>query len=297
MVTKLSKSATPAGIPKAAKASNASKSPKAASSNPVALVTGASSGIGEVLARCFASAGHDVILVARSADKLKALAQELEAAHGIVALVQPADLSLPGAAVKLFEALRAKQRHIDVLVNCAGVLYQGSFLNIDTAQHQQIIDLNITGVTSMLGAFLPDMVARADVDGPKRVLNVASIAAFQPIPALASYAASKAYVLSLSESLSEELKGTGVTVTALCPGITATNMLSSAASANDKVSRIPGFMVGDVNDVAHQGFEACMKGRAVCVPGAINQATTLATRASPKWLVRKLGGLLGRKAL
>ena len=297
MVTKLSKSATPAGIPKAAKASNATKSPKATSSNPVALVTGASSGIGEVLARCFASAGHDVILVARSADKLKALAQELEAAHGIVALVQPADLSLPGAAVKLFEALRAKQRHIDVLVNCAGVLYQGSFLNIDTAQHQQIIDLNITGVTSMLGAFLPDMVARADVDGPKRVLNVASIAAFQPIPALASYAASKAYVLSLSESLSEELKGTGVTVTALCPGITATNMLSSAASANDKVSRIPGFMVGDVNDVAHQGFEACMKGRAVCVPGAINQATTLATRASPKWLVRKLGGLLGRKAL
>ncbi len=297
MVTKLSKSATPAGIPKAAKASNAAKSPKATSSNPVALVTGASSGIGEVLARCFASAGHDVILVARSADKLKALAQELEAAHGIAALVQSADLSVPGAAVKLFEALRAKQRHVDVLVNCAGVLYQGSFLNIDAAKHQQIIDLNITGVTSMLSAFLPDMVARTDVDGPKRVLNVASIAAFQPIPALASYAASKAYVLSLSESLSEELKGTGVTVTALCPGITATNMLSSAASANDKVSRIPGFMVGDVNVVAHQGFEACMKGRAVCVPGAINQATTLATRASPKWLVRKLGGLLGRKAL
>ncbi len=288
MVTKLSKSAKPANPKKAA---------KAASSNPVALVTGASSGIGEVLARCFASAGHDLILVARSADKLKALASELEAAHGIFAVAHAVDLSMPGAAAKLFDALQAKQRHIDVLVNCAGVLEQGPFLTIDAAKHQQIIDLNISGVTSMLSAFLPDMVARADVDGPKRVLNVASIAAFQPIPSLASYAASKAYVLSLSESLSEELKGTGVTVTALCPGITATNMLRAAAGANDKVSRIPSFMVGDVNDVAHQGFEACMKGRAICVPGAINQATTLATRATPKWLVRKLGGLLGRNAL
>ena len=303
MVTNASKSSKSSQSAKAAKSSRpaaagkAAKPTQAASSNPVALITGASSGIGEVLARCFASAGHDVILVARSSDKLKALAQELESAHGIVALAQSVDLSVPGAAVKLFEALQARQRHVDVLVNCAGVLYQGSFLSIDAAKHQQIIDLNVMGVTSMLSAFLPDMVARADVDGPKRVLNVASIAAFQPIPALASYAASKAYVLSLSESLSEELKGTGVTVTALCPGITATNMLSSAASANDKVSRIPGFMVGDVNDVAHQGFEACMRGRAVCVPGAINQATTLATRASPKWLVRKLGGLLGRKAL
>ena len=288
MVTKSSKSA---------KTTKPVKGTRPASSNPVALVTGASSGIGEVLAQCFAGAGHDVILVARSADKLKSLANELEAAHGISALALASDLSVPGAAAKLFEVLQARQRHVDVLVNCAGVLEQGPFLGIDAAKHQQIIDLNISGVTSMLSAFLPDMVARADVDGPKRVLNVASIAAFQPIPALASYAASKAYVLSLSEALSEELKGTGVTVTALCPGITATQMLSTAAGANDKVGRIPSFMVGDVDDVAHQGFEACMKGRAICVPGALNQATTLATRATPKWLVRKLGGLLGRNAL
>ncbi len=288
MVTKSSKSS---------KSSQPATSAATASGNPVALVTGASSGIGEVLAHCFARAGHDVILVARSADKLKALASELEAAHGISALAQPADLSVPGAAAKLFAALHAKARHVDVLVNCAGVLEQGPFLNIDAAKHQQIIDLNISGVTSMLSAFLPDMVARAHADGPKRVLNVASIAAFQPIPTLASYAASKAYVLSLSESLSEELKGTGVTVTALCPGMTATNMLSAAAGANEKVSRIPSFMVGDVNEVAQAGFDACMKGDAICVPGAINLATTLATRAAPKWLVRKLGGLLGRNAL
>jgi uncharacterized protein len=285
MVTKLSKSAKPA------------KPPKTASANPVALVTGASSGIGEVLVQCFARAGYDVILVARRADKLKSLATELEAAYGISALVQSVDLSMPAAAAKLFGALQAKQRHVDVLVNCAGVLEQGPFLNIDAAKHQQIIDLNISGVTSMLSAFLPDMLARADMGSPKRVLNVASIAAFQPIPTLASYAASKAYVLSLSESLSEELKGTGVTVTALCPGMTATSMLSSAASANDKVSRIPSFMVGDVNEVAQAGFDACMKGDAICVPGVINLATTLAARATPKWLVRKLGGVLGRNAL
>lgn len=297
MVTKSSKSSTTAQAARPAKPTKSANPGGAASSNPVALVTGASSGIGEVLARCFASAGHDVILVARSRDKLQSLASELEAEHGIKAMPQAVDLSVPGAAQKLFDVLQAKQRHVDVLVNCAGVLEQGPFLSLDAAKHQQIIDLNISGVTSMLSAFLPDMVARANVDGPKRVLNVASIAAFQPIPSLASYAASKAYVLSLSEALSEELKGSGVTVTALCPGITATNMLTSAASGNDKVNRIPSFMVGDVNDVAHQGFEACMKGRAVCVPGAINQATTLAARASPKWLVRKLGGMLGRNAL
>ena len=294
MVTQLSKSTKAA---KATQTTQPTKSTQAASGNPVALITGASSGIGEVLARCFANARHDVILVARSADKLKALAQELEMAHGVSALAQSADLSVPGAAAKLFAALQAKGRHVDVLVNCAGVLEQGPFLSIDAAKHQQIIDLNISGVTSMLSSFLPDMVARAGADDPKRVLNVASIAAFQPIPALASYAASKAYVLSLSEALSEELKGTGVTVTALCPGMTATNMLSAAAGANDKVSRIPSFMVGDVNDVAQAGFDACMKGDAICVPGAINLATTLATRATPKWLVRKLGGLLGRNAL
>jgi uncharacterized protein len=172
-------------VTKSSKSAKAAKPTQAASGNPVALVTGASSGIGEVLAHCFARAGHDVILVARSADKLKALASELKAAHGISALAQSADLSVPGAAAELFAALQAKQRHVDVLVNCAGVLEQGPFLNIDAAKHQQIIDLNISGVTSMLSAFLPDMVARASVDAPKRVLNVASIAAFQPIPTLA----------------------------------------------------------------------------------------------------------------
>jgi short-subunit dehydrogenase len=143
----------------------------------------------------------------------------------------------------------------------------------------------------MLAHFLPPMVAR----GSGRVLNVASVAAFQPIPMLATYAASKAYVLSLSESLSEELKPSGITVTALCPGITATHMLTSAAQANQQLRKLPGFLVGDVAEVARQGFEACMKGDAICVPGAVNQAAMLASRSAPKWLVRRIGGLVARK--
>ena len=264
----------------------------AAASRPLALVTGASSGIGEALSHCFAKADHDVILVARSADKLKALADELKSRYGVVATVQAADLSLPGAAAKLGAALKRKKLAPDVLVNCAGVLSQGEFTSLSAATHQQMIDLNISGLTSMISEFLPGMVEQAG-----RILNVASIAAFQPIPSLAIYAASKAFVLSLTESLAEEMRGTGVTVTALCPGVTATAMLTSAARANGKVSDIPAFMVGDVNDVARQGFEACMRGDVICVPGAMNRAITLGSRATPKWLVRKIGGLIVRKAL
>lgn len=263
----------------------------------VALVTGASSGIGEALAHCFADAGHDVILVARSADKLRALAIELKSRHGVRVHVAAADLSMPGAAAKLGVALKRKKHAPDVLVNCAGVLSQGLFTGMSAATHQQMIDLNISGLTAMISEFLPGMTERAGQGRRGHILNVASIAAFQPIPSLATYAASKAFVLSLTESLSEEMKGTGVTVTALCPGVTATAMLTGAASANDKFGQLPAFMVGKVNDVARQGFEACMRGDVICVPGAMNRAVTLGSRATPKWLVRKIGGLIVRNAL
>lgn len=275
----------------AKKSTSTSSSPT--SSRPTALITGASSGIGETLADCFAAAKHDVILVARSEGKLKALAETLATKYGVAVSVQPADLSKPGAAAQLLAALSRKQSSVDVLVNCAGVLEQGAFTAIDNTKHQNIIDLNISGLTAMLSAFVPGMVER----GRGRVLNVASVAAFQPVPTLASYAASKAYVLSLSESLAEELRGTGVTVTALCPGITATNMLKQAAGANDKLSQLPDFLVADVQDVANLAFAATMRGDAICVPGVVNQAAMIASRSTPKWLVRRIGGLLGRKAL
>ena len=257
---------------------------------PIALVTGASSGIGEELARCFACASHDLVLVARSADKLQALAGELEEQHQIRALVLPTDLAEPDAVRPLVTTLKRRRRLPDVLVNCAGVLQHEQFAQMKPADHQAIIDLNISALTGMLSHFVPLMLKR----GSGRVLNVASIAAFQPIPTLATYAASKAYVLSLTEALSQELKGSGVTVTALCPGITATSMLTAATQADQRLSRLPGFLIGDVGDVARQGFDACMRGEVICVPGVINWTAMLASRSTPKWLLRRVGGMLSR---
>jgi len=262
-----------------------------ATAAPVALITGASSGIGEALAHRFALAGHDLVLVARSADKLQALAEALTAAHGVKAWVAPADLAQPGAAATLAAAMKRARRPIDVLVNCAGVLEYGPFVTLPAARQQQMIDLNISGLTAMLAQFVPAMVAR----GQGRVLNVASIAAFQPVPALATYAATKAYVLSLTESLSEELKGTGVTVTALCPGITATHMLTQASETSAVLGKLPKLLVGSAEDVADEGFDACMKGETIRVPGALNLATVVAGRVTPKWLLRRVSGALVRR--
>jgi hypothetical protein len=268
------------------------KSPKTVQSL-TALVTGASSGIGEALARCFAADGHDLVLVARSADKLEAQAETLRQAHGIRVTVMPSDLSRPDAAKKLHAALKRKKIAIGVLVNNAGVLDHGAFIDIAAEKHQALIELNISGLTAMVAHFLPPMVER----GQGRILNVASIASFQPVPSLATYAASKAFVLSLTESLAEELKGTGVTVTALCPGITATGMLAGATDSNPQLAKLPRFVVGEVDAVAAEGYKACMNGEVIKVPGAVNLAAILAARASPKWIVRKITGSVFRRAL
>jgi short-subunit dehydrogenase len=258
-----------------------------------ALVTGASSGIGEDLARCFAKDGFALVLVARSADKLRALAAELKSAHGTQVLVLPADLSQPAAAQALAAALQRKRVTVDVLVNNAGVLEQGAFCDIAAQRHQELIDLNVSGLSAMLAQFLPGMRQR----GWGRVLNVASIAAFQPVPMLATYAATKAFVLSLTESLSEELKGSGVSITALCPGVTATQMVSRATEANAKLAKLPAFLIGDAAEVAADGWRACMRGEVIKVPGVANLAGTLAARATPKWLLRSLSGMLARRSL
>jgi len=257
------------------------------------LVTGASSGIGEALARCAAADGCALVLVARSADKLEALAQSLRAGFGVPARVLPADLAQPGAAAALAAELRRRRIALDVLVNNAGILENAPFVKTPAARHQALIDLNVSALTALLAETLPAMVKR----GRGRVLNVASIAAFQPVPTLATYAATKAYVLSLTESLAEELKGTGVTVTALCPGITATAMLTGAAESNPRLARLPSFIVGDVDQVARDGWRACRRGQVIKVPGAANLAATLGGRATPKWLLRRIAGTVTRKAM
>lgn len=257
-----------------------------------ALITGASSGIGAELAQCFAAGGHDVILVARSEDKLKALAAQLESAHGVKSWSMASDLAQAGAVPELCEKLKKSKHQIDILVNCAGVLEHGAFARMAPSKNQHMIDLNLSALTAMLATLVPPMVER----GYGRVLNVASIAAFQPVPSLATYAATKAYVLSLTESLAEELAGTGVTITALCPGITATPMMAGAQQHSPALE-LPSFVVGDAATVAAQGYAGCMRGDVIVVPGTINLATTLASRATPKWLLRKISGVLGRKSI
>jgi short-subunit dehydrogenase len=258
-----------------------------------ALITGASSGIGEALAKCFARDGHALVLVARSADKLKALARALANEFGVRVTVLPADLSQTGAAVALAAGLKRKRISVDVLVNNAGVLEHGAFVGMPAQRHQQLIDLNVSALTAMLAQFVPAMVER----GHGRILNVASIAAFQPVPSLATYAATKAYVLSLTESLAEELRGSGVTVTALCPGVTDTPMVSTATAQSPGLAKLPGFLIGDVDAVATEGYRACMNGEVIRVPGVLNFAATVAGRATPKWLLRRIAGALGRSAI
>ncbi len=217
----------------------------------------------------------------------------LQTEFGVKAIPIAADLAQADAAQTLAATLRRRRIAIDMLVNSAGVLEQGGFVKMAPRRVQPMLDLNVAGLTAMLSAFVPAMVER----GRGRVLNVASIAGFQPVPSLAVYAATKAYVLSLTESLAEELRGTGVTATALCPGITATRMLSAAVETNARLARLPAFVIGDVEAVAAEGYRACMRGDVICVPGAVNAAATLAGRAVPKWLVRRLAGAIGRSAM
>ena len=260
---------------------------------PTALVTGASSGIGEALARCFAAGGHDLVLVARSEERLRAVAERLAAAHGVKARIECTDLTQRGAARQLAARMKRARQQIDVLVNCAGVLEHGRFVETPIERQFELIDLNVSALTEMLACFVPTMVAR----GSGRVLNVASIAAFLPVPTLATYAATKAYVLSITESLSEELKDTGVTVSALCPGITATHMLSAAQQASASLKHLPELMIGSAESVAAEGYEACLAGDVIRVPGALNLATALAAGAIPKWLLRRVSGSLVRRSV
>jgi uncharacterized protein len=257
------------------------------------LVTGASAGIGRELARVFAQHGHDLVLVARSADRLESLAAELRREHTREVRVLPRDLLEPRAPESIFEALCAAGVEVDVLVNDAGVLELGGFDTLPLAALERMIELNTRVLTSLTRLFLPPMRER----GRGRILNVASAAAFQPLPALAVYAATKAFVLSLSEALSEELAGTGITVTVVCPGLTTTDMTDKAKASNPNAGYFPDFLMADAGDVALAAYRACEAGRVIEVPGLTNRVLTDWSRLQPRWVTRMLGGVVGRRFL
>lgn len=257
------------------------------------LITGASAGIGEALAGKFAAGGFDLILVARSKDKLTALAKELSAAHNVDVRVISSDLTVAGAPRKLFNNVARLGLQVDVLVNNAGVLEMGAFKSMEPETVGRMVRLNTVAVAELAALYAPGMAARHS----GRILNVASIASFQPVPSLAAYAATKSFVLSLTESLSEELRRDGVTVTALCPGITETNMFTTIKKSNDRTDYLPSFLVSEVEVVAQEGYDACMKGEVVRVPGLANALTASVGRASPRWLTRLVAGAIGRQMM
>lgn len=257
------------------------------------LITGASAGIGRALAAEFASQGHDLILVARSVDALRDLAAELATLHGVRAVDIPMDLATRRSASELKLAVKQRDLGVDVLVNNAGVLEAGAFRLMDPDALYRMLQLNTQTLTQLTRLFVGPMVER----GWGRVLNVASIAAFQPVIGLAAYAASKAYVLSLSEALNEELRGSGVAVTTLCPGLTDTDMATQANQLNPDLPAIPPMLLSSVESVAREGYRACMRGEAVRVPGLANRIGTFWSQVQPRWVVRTLGGLIGRGML
>ena len=247
-----------------------------------ALITGASGGIGEELARLFAGNEHDLVLVARSEEKLEALGGELSRAHGVQSRALAADLADPAAPPRLFQSIEDLGITIDVLVNNAGFGARGAFSEIDYEVESRMIQLNVATLTQLTRLFLPGMLERRS----GKVLNVASTAAFVPGPFMAVYYASKAYVLSFSEGLSEEVQGTGVTVTALCPGPTQTNFAAAAGNQDSILFRTGSVM--DARTVARAGYHGLMAGERLVIPGWSNQMTVFSTRLAPRTMLAKI---------
>lgn len=249
--------------------------------NKTALITGASGGFGLDFAHRFARDGHNVIIVARSKDKLESIAAELSAEYGIIATPLVYDLTDPTSPQKLYDDVTARDIQVDFLVNNAGFAAYGEFYELDLERQTNMIQINITTLTHLTRLFLPQMIERQS----GKVLNVASTAAFMPGPLMAVYYASKSYVLSFTEALAKELENTGVTATVLCPGPTATGFQSRADMENSKL--VQGNLMRS-EDVVNQGYEAMMNARAVYIPGWMNRIQAMLPRFLPRGAVRQL---------
>ena len=249
---------------------------------PVALITGASAGLGADFARQLAAKGRRLVLVARRKDRLEALATALGNARAV-----EADLSLPDATEKLMADLVAHGEHVDLLVNNAGFGLTGRFVQLDGKRQRQMIDLNCGALVELAHAVLPGMIERKS----GAILNVASTAAFQPGPGMAVYFATKAFVLSFSEALHEEVGTQGVIVSALCPGPTATEF-GEVAGFNPAGPAARKFveLAADSASVVKAGLDGIERGRAIVIPGLMNKSTAQAHRFFPRSWVRKAAG-------
>lgn len=251
--------------------------------NETVLVTGASSGIGLELAKCFAADKSNLVLVARTTDALEKLAAELRLTHGVEAHIVTADLSLPESPAKIFSELKGRGINVDVLVNNAGFGLHGSFVDLPLKRQLEIVQVNIVALVDLTGLLLPGMLQR------KRggILNVGSVAGFLPGPHMAVYYASKAFVMSFSEALHEELRGTGVAVTNLCPGATESNFSQVARGKHTRARRSKKMSAAAV---AIAGQRAFRRNQSICVPGATNKFLASAPRTLPRAIVRRLVG-------
>ncbi|KFJ92314.1 short-chain dehydrogenase [Pseudomonas sp. 1-7] len=253
-----------------------------------ALITGASSGIGLALAEALARRGRNLILVARRRDALESIACELAQRFGVEVLFRLCDLSEPLQLSGLLLELDEGQWPIDLLVNNAGLGCAGAFVEQDWTREREQLEVNVLALTRLCHA----LGLRMAEHGGGQILNVASVAAFQPGPWMSSYCASKAYVLHFSEGLREELKGRGVRVSVLCPGPTHSAFFRSARMDVTRLSA--GKLMMSAEEVALITVRALEKNRALIIPGWRNRLLTLSPRLAPRWLVRKLSARLIR---
>lgn len=246
-----------------------------------ALITGASGGIGYQLAVVCARHGFDCVLVARSGDRLNELASRLEAEHRVKTLVLAKDLARSAAVDEIFEEVTAAAITVELLVNNAGFSVFGPFAETELSKELELLQVNVVALTALTKLFLPAMLARRS----GRILNLASTAAFEPGPLMAVYYASKAYVLSLSEALANELRGSGVTVTALCPGPTRTGFQARGGLEDSKL--VQG-QIADASSVAEAGYAGLMAGKTLVIPGFTNKLVPWMSRVLPRRVVPEL---------
>jgi uncharacterized protein len=245
------------------------------------LITGASGGIGLELARLFAGDGFNCILVARSEDKLRELAAQLDWKHHVKPMVIVKDLSKPNAVDEIYEEVTAAGLEVEALVNNAGFPVFGLFTDTELETELEMLGVNVVALTALTKLFLKGMVERHH----GRILNLASTAAFEPGPLMAVYYASKAYVLSFSEALANELQGTGVTVTALCPGPTRTGFQKRGAMED---SRLVQGDIAEPRSVALAGYRGLMAGKTIVIPGFSNKLIPVVVRLSPRKMVTRV---------